>query len=331
MINRKLIHTILILTILGVGLSFGQWQIYDCSVLPAEADTAWHEYGSDNPDDIPELISVVDDTAIAGNKLIKVDSDGPGKETWRYAWNSDRNVGATLVMRGVDLDASAYDRGFDVYIQNGIARERFVTKAGKSIDFNKSGASTSLNTTEWHIYRITIIDTYLELYVDEDPIPYLGANGDLESPGNYIQFGDNGKEAYGCLYDWIIWDVSGAYPPGQGTPIPQELLDTGSTDVVTKDLTTPESYQLLQNYPNPFNPTTEIAFHLDQNSMVRLQIFDLKGKTVYSPINEYMQSGTYSIQWDGRNMNGDLLPSGIYFYSLEAGLHKSVKKMTLVK
>ena len=325
--NIKLIHIIVFFIILGVGVSHAQWQIYDCSILPTEADTAWHEFG-DTPDDVPGIISVVDDPDIADNKLIKVDSPLIAKEVWRMRWGADKDVGATLVMKCADIDdPEHFDRGIDVYVQNDYVRERFVTKAGNSITLNKSGATTSLTTTDWHIYRITIIGNYIEVYVDEEASSYIDAEGDYESQDNYFQFGDNGKERYGCYYDWIIWDVSGAYPPGEGTPIPQDLLDTGTSPVIVMDGTIqPEGFQLAQNYPNPFNPTTKISFSLTKQAHTVLTVHNTIGQLIATLIDQNMGAGTYHATFDARE-----LPSGVYFYQIRSGEFTQVKKMMLMK
>jgi len=326
MIKKNLIGFIIVFSIMGIRLSYAEWNIYDCSVLPAEADTAWHEYGG-NPDGVTEILSVVEDPAITGNKLIKVDSPLTAQEVWRMRWGADKDIGATLVMRCADIDPAAYDRGIDVYVQNDYVRERFVTKDGARITLNKSGATTTLTTTDWHIYRITIIGNYIEVYVDEEASPYIDAEGDYESQDNYFQFGDNGKERYGCYYDWIIWDVSGAYPPCEGTPIPQDLLDTGSSDVIAKDVSTrPSSYRLSQNFPNPFNPTTVISLDLAKSGYTSLSVYNVLGQLVATPIDQYMSAGTYNVTFDARD-----LQSGIYFYQVRSGDFTQVKKMNLMK
>jgi len=326
MIKKNLIGFIIVFCILGIGSSYAEWNIYDCSVLPAEADTAWHEDG-DTPDDVTGILSVVDDPDIDGNKLIKVDSPLIAQEVWRMRWGADKDIGATLVMRCADIDPTAYDRGIDVYVQNDYVRERFVTKDGNRITLNKSGATTTLTTTDWHIYRITIIGNYIEVYVDEEASPYIDAEGDYEKQDNYFQFGDNGKERYGCYYDWIIWDVSGAYPPGEGTPIPQDLLETGTSDVSVTDVSTrPCGFRLSQNFPNPFNPTTVISLDLAKSGYTSLSVYNVLGQLVATLIDQYMNAGTYNETFDARN-----LQSGVYFYQIRSGDFTQVKKMILMK
>jgi hypothetical protein len=75
----------------------------------------------------------------------------------------------------------------------------------------------------------------------------------------------------------------------------------------------PASYSLHQNYPNPFNPVTKIRFDLPNAVYVKLVISDILGREAAYLINELMQPGRHEINW-----NAGALPSGVYFYKLEA-------------
>lgn len=89
----------------------------------------------------------------------------------------------------------------------------------------------------------------------------------------------------------------------------------------------PTHYRLQQNYPNPFNPSTQIKFNLPQNTFVTIKVFNALGQVVAVLLNnEYKDAGSYSAMFDGTNF-----ASGIYFYSIEAGTYKDIKKMVLIK
>jgi len=88
----------------------------------------------------------------------------------------------------------------------------------------------------------------------------------------------------------------------------------------------PESYFLSQNYPNPFNPNTVIKFQLPVNGNVELKVYNLLGQEVAVLVNQFKEAGTYSIQFDGREMT-----SGIYFYTIKSGSFSQTKRMMLVK
>ena len=81
-----------------------------------------------------------------------------------------------------------------------------------------------------------------------------------------------------------------------------------------------------QNYPNPFNSSTKINYTVYKNSFIKIKIFDILGKEIKTLLNEYKQSGYYSIEFDALNF-----PSGIYYYSFETDNIKIIKKMILIK
>jgi hypothetical protein len=88
---------------------------------------------------------------------------------------------------------------------------------------------------------------------------------------------------------------------------------------------------LHQNYPNPFNPSTEIRFDIPTARDVKLRIYNQLGQTVRTLVDNRMKAGTYSFEWDGANQAGYGVASGVYFYNLEAGDFRDLRKMTLVK
>jgi hypothetical protein len=97
----------------------------------------------------------------------------------------------------------------------------------------------------------------------------------------------------------------------------------GITDKVP---TQPKEYILSQNYPNPFNPTTTINYSIPKAGHVNLTVYNALGSKVATVVNEYKQAGSYSVQFNARN-----LASGIYLYRLESGNYSSAKKFILLK
>lgn len=104
------------------------------------------------------------------------------------------------------------------------------------------------------------------------------------------------------------------------------------TDVknVTGELI-PESYTLSQNYPNPFNAGTVIDFTMKNSGHVKLEVFNILGQSVVTLVDADKSAGVYSVSWDGTDSRGHAVPSGMYFYRLNADNFKEVKKMTLLK
>ncbi len=88
------------------------------------------------------------------------------------------------------------------------------------------------------------------------------------------------------------------------------------------------NFTLEQNYPNPFNPETVIRYSLPANGITSLKICDLLGRQVIELVNEYQSAGAHSIPFNARK---NLLPSGVYFYTLSSGNFIQTKKMVLMK
>ena len=88
----------------------------------------------------------------------------------------------------------------------------------------------------------------------------------------------------------------------------------------------PTEFSLSQNYPNPFNPSTIIQYGIPAEAVVKLEIFDLLGRQVASLVHEKQIPGFYQVSWHA----GDL-PTGIYFYHLQAGSFVQTKKLILLK
>jgi len=93
----------------------------------------------------------------------------------------------------------------------------------------------------------------------------------------------------------------------------------------------PHDYSLSQNYPNPFNPSTNIEFALPRQSHVSLKVYDVIGREVATLFSEEKSAGRFTVRWNGKNNNNQLISSGIYFYRLEAGNFVQTKKMILIK
>ena len=90
--------------------------------------------------------------------------------------------------------------------------------------------------------------------------------------------------------------------------------------------TQPEEFYLSQNYPNPFNPSTRIQYSVNSTQKIVLKVFDLLGGEVATLVNEQKPAGKYEVEFIGSN-----LPSGVYFYKLQAGSFVETEKMVLIK
>ncbi len=96
----------------------------------------------------------------------------------------------------------------------------------------------------------------------------------------------------------------------------------------------PQSFGLEANYPNPFNPTTRITFNVAKTeapAVVTIKVYDVLGKEVTTLLNEPMQPGQYYVDWDGTDIHGNVVTSGVYIYRMTAGDFVATRRMALMK
>lgn len=91
---------------------------------------------------------------------------------------------------------------------------------------------------------------------------------------------------------------------------------------------TPKSFIVLPAYPNPFNPVTIIAYGLDRDSDITIQIYDIRGKLVNTLLNTEQQQGWHTIAWNGTNHYLNQVPAGIYIAKISS--NDKVKRIKLL-
>jgi hypothetical protein len=91
-------------------------------------------------------------------------------------------------------------------------------------------------------------------------------------------------------------------------------------------------YALMQSVPNPFKRTATIAYSIAEPEYVTLRVFDAAGRLVKTLVDEYIATpGQHEVTWNGRNNSGAELPTGVYFYEINAGSYNAMRKMIYVK
>ena len=108
---------------------------------------------------------------------------------------------------------------------------------------------------------------------------------------------------------------------GTYATLPDEEIN--NDNIGTEEVT---EYSISQNYPNPFNPSTTIRFSVPQEGNVAIKVYDIAGKLVAELVNGYMQRGNHSVQFNAAN-----LPTGAYYYRIDANGFTDIKKMLLIK
>ncbi len=106
----------------------------------------------------------------------------------------------------------------------------------------------------------------------------------------------------------------------------------GLTFINSTSSNIPDKFSLSQNYPNPFNPSTVIRFQVPvvgngRDRSVKMIIYDVLGREITTLVDQQMQPGSYSVEWDALSY-----PSGVYFYKLSINNEQlAVRKMVLIK
>ncbi len=121
----------------------------------------------------------------------------------------------------------------------------------------------------------------------------------------YETITDDAWKFFQAGIDWVL---------GDATPVQDQKY------LVSSDIT------LHQNFPNPFNPKTEIAFSVDKNMHVNLNVYNAQGQLVETVLNEALSAGSYTYSFHAQN-----LPSGVYYYKLQSENDVQTRKMILMK
>lgn len=167
---------------------------------------------------------------------------------------------------------------------------------------------------------------------------YGNAGGDWVSPiGDLL-----GQDGNICEDPLFCDPEGGVFTLAEGSPcLPEFNPDCGLIGAHGLGCNAPASappseisvigIQLLSNYPNPFNPVTTIHYELPYTQQARLTVYMVDGRRVVTLVDQVTPAGRQEIVWDGTDEHGHHVPSGVYFYRLEAGKFEQTKRMVLIK
>jgi hypothetical protein len=182
------------------------------------------------------------------------------------------------------------------------------------LDFSATAGEQSV-TLRWSTASEHDND-YFELLRDNQPIHRHSSVGNSAVRTDYAWKDESGLNE-GRTYEYTLNAVDIA---GDRQELGTRMVTISSSDAVAAE------FALEQNYPNPFNPVTTISFSLAERSLVILAVYDLTGREMARLVNEERDAGSYAVTFDG-----GALPTGVYFYRLQAGSFAAVRKLVLMK
>ena len=161
------------------------------------------------------------------------------------------------------------------------------------------------------------------IFRDGSPIAFVEGRGNTETALTYTWI-DKDVTA-GTVYRYRIADVD-----LDGRETMHDFI-AEATPKPAAGGQVPTSYALYQNYPNPFNADTHIRFTLAEAGNTTLKIYNTTGQVIATLVDGHMDARTHEVRWDGRNANGEMVASGIYFYRLSSGNFAETKKMSFLR
>ena len=99
----------------------------------------------------------------------------------------------------------------------------------------------------------------------------------------------------------------------------------------TEDSKILESYRVHAAYPNPFNPSTTIHYNIEKDQTIAINVYDTMGRVVKNLFYGKQRKGYHELQWLADNNKGDLIGSGVYFYTIESEDWHKTEKIILLK
>jgi len=122
-------------------------------------------------------------------------------------------------------------------------------------------------------------------------------------------------------------------PPGLGIVkwnnliyFPTFPVNTDRTGIAAQN-----SFNLFSSYPNPFNPKVNIKFDVGATSFTSIKVYNILGKEITVLLEKEISPGNYTIDWEAKDSNGNLLPSGVYLIRFIANNYSETIKAILMK
>jgi hypothetical protein len=162
--------------------------------------------------------------------------------------------------------------------------------------------------------------------IDVDMYPFTSWFDEIANDSIIFYFSPDSVDS-GLTFDVVFYADDGVQNVGQ--PVVIQVTAAGVEGEGVRHI--PKCTFLALNCPNPFVSYTNISYGITNPGRVRISVFNLAGRKIAHLEDGEKESGCYTIQWDGRDMNGRRLPGGIYFYRLETPEYSATRKLILLR
>jgi hypothetical protein len=266
------------------------------------------------------------------------------EEIWDNGWHIDHSLvyvyGADGSYRQIDsswadgalsrvgesaCDAAGHSLGFrSEYWQNGAVIDGWAI----TYSYTAAGRNAEVISSAWIGGKWELFYRYAFVYDENDHIRslkhYIFNSGEWEQSYRYSAFETTN-------YSGSDWDLDNYSDNRRDRNFIgfSELTFAYRTEVsaIAQECgTVPERSTLRQNHPNPFNPTTTIPFAVSTGAQTTLVIYDILGREVNRPVDEWKDPGEYKVQFDAA-----ALASGMYICRFTSGAVSQTSKLMLVR
>ena len=194
--------------------------------------------------------------------------------------------------------------------------------------YSASGQNTEVLSRTWRNGQWELADRYALIYSRNDLI--VSITHCIDNAGTWEEsYRSSSWDTTGCPVTW--WALGGPSNGRWSTYFSEFsqltfIYRTGPSDVARETGSIPEESTLHQNYPNPFNPATTIPFAVSTGTRTTVAIYDVLGREVGRPVDEWKDPGEYRVQFDA-----SALASGMYICRFTAGPVNRTTKMVIVR
>ncbi len=160
-------------------------------------------------------------------------------------------------------------------------------------------------------------------------LDYIVYSGSVLTPVNsYVLFTQTLPADSLTTYNLLAGDATSA---SDHLPVIGDFVLNMDTQIDNEVDQSPQGFILKQNYPNPFNPATTIEYYLGKSTRVHLKIYDTLGREIATLVDTRQSPGWHLRTWDGLDVSGKAVPSGLYYYQLTVGGARQTNKLLLIR